>query len=156
MNLSLFQTFSGLRIPTAPNRPPPDPPPPMISAAREFPSEDVTEFMFLNEEKTWKRRPNEYVNYHNTMAVLIAIITDSCPDIFHKVLHHPDLGYAKHTPREFVVHFWNTYAMDEDTYMRVNLDQMSVQWQPPTMLKVLFTQIDAGQKFAAHHDAISD
>ena len=39
--------------------------------------------------------------------------------------------------------------------MSANLDRMSVQWQPPTMLKVLFTQLDVGQKFAAHHDAIS-
>ena len=31
-----------------------------------------------------------------------------------------------------------------------------VQWQPPTMLEALFTQLDVGQKFAAHHDAISD
>ena len=46
--------------------------------------------------------------------------------------------------------------MDEDPDMSVNLDQMSVQWQPPTMLEVLFTQLEVGQKFAAHHDAISD
>ena len=31
-----------------------------------------------------------------------------------------------------------------------------VQWQPPTMLEALFTQIDVGQKLAAHHDAIYD
>ena len=31
-----------------------------------------------------------------------------------------------------------------------------VQWQPPTMLEALFTQLDVGQKFAVHHDAISD
>ena len=31
-----------------------------------------------------------------------------------------------------------------------------VQWQPPTMLEALFIQLDVGQKFAAHHDAISD
>ena len=89
------------------------------------------------------------------MAAPTAIITDSCLDIFYKVLRHPDLGYANRTPREFLVHFWNTYAMDEDTYMIAKLDYMSVQWQPPTMLKVLFTQLDVGQKFAAHHDAIS-
>ena len=40
--------------------------------------------------------------------------------------------------------------------MSANLDRMSVQWQPPTMLEVLFTQINVGQKFAAHHDAISE
>ena len=39
--------------------------------------------------------------------------------------------------------------------MSANLEQMMVQWQPPTMLKALFTQLDVGQKFAAHHDAIS-
>ena len=31
-----------------------------------------------------------------------------------------------------------------------------VQWQPPTMLEALFTKLDVGQKFAAHHDKISD
>ena len=46
--------------------------------------------------------------------------------------------------------------MDEDPDMSTNLDCMSVQWQPPTMLEVLFTYLDVGQKFAAHHDAISD
>ena len=40
--------------------------------------------------------------------------------------------------------------------MSANLERMMVQWQPPTMLEVLFTQLDVGQKFAAHHDAISD
>ena len=40
--------------------------------------------------------------------------------------------------------------------MSANLEQMMVQWQPPTMLKDLFTQLDVGQKFAAHHDTISD
>ena len=40
--------------------------------------------------------------------------------------------------------------------MSVNLERMMVQWQPPTILKSLFTQLDVGQKFAAHHDAISD
>ena len=44
--------------------------------------------------------------------------------------------------------------MDEDPDMSANLDCMSVQWQPPTMLEVLFTQLKVGQKFAAHHDVI--
>ena len=46
--------------------------------------------------------------------------------------------------------------MDEDPDMSANLDCMSVQWQPPTMLEFLFTQLDVGQKFSAHHDAISE
>ena len=40
--------------------------------------------------------------------------------------------------------------------MSANLERMMVQWQPPTMLEALFTQLDVGQKFAVHHDAISD
>ena len=40
--------------------------------------------------------------------------------------------------------------------MSAKLVQMMVQWQPPTMLEALLTQLDVGQKFAAHHDAISD
>ena len=48
--------------------------------------------MLLSEEKKWKRRTTKYVTYYNNMAALTAIITDSCPDIFYKVLHHPDLG----------------------------------------------------------------
>ena len=40
--------------------------------------------------------------------------------------------------------------------MSANLERMMVQWQTPTMLEAFFTQIDAGQKFATHHDAISD
>ena len=40
--------------------------------------------------------------------------------------------------------------------MSANLEQMMVQWQPPTMLEALFTQLDVGHKFAAHHDAISE
>ena len=47
--------------------------------------------MLLSEEKKWKRRTTEYVTYHNTMAALTAIITDSCPDIYYMVLHNPDL-----------------------------------------------------------------
>ena len=105
MKSSLFHTLSGLRIPNAPNRPPPDPPPLMISANHEVPAEDVTEVMLLREDKKWKRRTNSYVTYHNTMAALTAIITDSYRDIFYKVLHHPDLGYTNRTPREFVVQF---------------------------------------------------
>ena len=99
MKPSLFHTLSGLRIPNAPNGPPPDPPPPMISAAREVAAEDATEVMLLIEEKKWKHRTNEYVTYHNTMAELTAIIIDSFPDIFYKVLHHLDLGYANCTPQ---------------------------------------------------------
>ena len=45
-----------------------------------------------------KRRTTEYITYHNTMAALTAIIADSCPDIFYKVLHNPDLGYTNRTP----------------------------------------------------------
>ena len=67
-----------------------------------------------------------------------------------------DLRYNNLTPREFVVHFWNTYARDEDPEMSANLEQMMVQWQPTTMLEDLFTQLDVGQKFAADHDAIYD
>ena len=33
---------------------------------------------------------------------------------------------------------------------------MMVHWQPPIILEALFTQLDVGQKFAAHHDTISD
>ena len=40
--------------------------------------------------------------------------------------------------------------------MSANLERMMVQWQPPTMLEALFKQIDVVQKFASHHDAISD
>ena len=64
----------------------------MISATREVSAEDVTEVMLLNEEKKWKRQTTKYVTYHNTMAALTAIITDSCPDIYCMVLHDPDLG----------------------------------------------------------------
>ena len=48
---SLFHTLSGLCIPNASNRPPPDPPPPMISAASEVAAEDVSEGIFLSDEK---------------------------------------------------------------------------------------------------------
>ena len=119
-------------------------------------AEDVTEVMLLSEEKKWKRQTTDYITYHNIMVALTAIITDSCPEIYYMVLHDPDLGYSNRTPREFVVHFWNTYARDKDPYMSNNLERMMVQWQPPTMLGSLFTQLDVGQKFAAHHDAISD
>ena len=128
MEPSLFHTLSGHCTPSTPNQPPPDPPPPMISAACEVAAEDVTEVMFLSEDKNWKRRTNESVTCHNTMPALTAIITDSCPDIFYKVLHHLDLGYANRTPQEFVVHFYNTYAMDEYLDMSANLDCMSVKW----------------------------
>ena len=40
--------------------------------------------------------------------------------------------------------------------MSAKIEKTMVQWQPPTMLEALFTQLDVGQKFAAHHDAISD
>ena len=46
--------------------------------------------------------------------------------------------------------------MDEYLDMSANLDCMSVKWQPPTMLGVLFTKLDVGLKFAAHHDAVSE
>ena len=72
------------------------------------------------------RRTNEYVTYHNTMAEITAIITDSCPYILYKVLHQLDLGYSNRTPREIVVHFWNNYARDEDPDISANLEQMSV------------------------------
>ena len=156
MKPSLFHTLSGLRIPNVPNRPPPDTPPPMISATREVAAEDVTEVMLLSEEKKWKHRTCEYITYHNTMSALTAIIADSCPEIFYKVLHHPDLGYANRTPQEFVVHFWNTYTRDKEPDMSVNLERMMVEWQPPTMLEALFTQIYVCQKFAAHHETISE
>ena len=48
------------------------------------------------------------------------------------------------------------YAREEDPYMSANLERMMVQWQPPTMLEALFTQLNVGQKFAVHYDAISD
>ena len=71
----------------------------MITATREVSPEDVTQVMLLSKEKKWKRQTTEYVTYHNTMAALTAIITVSCTDIFYKVLHDPDLGYANRTPR---------------------------------------------------------
>ena len=40
--------------------------------------------------------------------------------------------------------------------MSANLERMMVQWQTPTMLKAIFIQLDVGQEFPAHHDAISD
>ena len=91
--------------------------------------------MLLSKEKNWKHRTTKYVTYHNTMAELTAIITDSCPEIYYMVLQDPNLGYANRTPREFVIHFWNTYSRDEDPDMSANLEQMMVQWQPPTMLE---------------------
>ena len=71
----------------------------MISAAREVSAEDVIEVMLLSKEKKWNSRTNEYVTYHNTIAALTTIITDSCPDIFYRVLHQPDLGYSNCTPQ---------------------------------------------------------
>ena len=156
MKLSLFHTLSGLRAPKTPNLPPPDPPPPMITSTCKVAPEDVTEVILLSEEKECKHQTTEYITYHNTMAALTAIITDSFPDIFYKVLHDPDLGYANQPPREFFVHFWNMYARDEDQDMSANLERMMVQWQPTTILEAIFTQLDFGQKFTAHHDAILD
>ena len=94
----------------------------MVTATCEVAAEDVTEVMLLSEEKKWKLQTTEYVTYHNTMAKLTAIIKDSCSDIYYMFLHNPDLGYANCTPREFVVHFWNTYARSEDPDMSANLE----------------------------------
>ena len=105
--------------------------------------------MLLSKEKKCKRRTTKYITYHNTMAALTAIITCSCQDIYYMVLHDSYLGYANRTPREFSVHFWNTYARNKDPDMSANLERMMVQWKPPNMLEALFTQIDVGQKFAA-------
>ena len=77
----------------------------MITATHEVAAENVIELMLLSEEKKWKRQTTKYVTYHNTIAALTVIIIESCPDIFYKVLHDPDLGYANRTPREFFVHF---------------------------------------------------
>ena len=99
MKPSLFHTLSGLRVPKTPDLLPPDPPPLMITATCKVAADDLTEVMLPSEEKKWKLRTTEYVNYHNTMASLTAIITDSYPDIYYMVLHDPDLGYANRTPR---------------------------------------------------------
>ena len=90
------------------------------------------------------------------MAALTAIITNFCLDIYYMVLYDPDLRYDNRSPQEFVVHFWNTYARDKNPDMSTNLERMMVQWQPPTLLEALFTQLDVGQKSTAYHDAISD
>ena len=126
MKPPLFHTLSGLRVPKMPDLPPPDPPPPIITATHEVAVDDVIEVMLLSEEKKWKRRTTEYVTYHSTMAALTTIITDYCPYIYYMVLHEPDLGYANRAPREFVVHFWNMYARDEDPDMSANLERMMI------------------------------
>ena len=83
----------------------------------------INDFSYIPENES----VGDILGWNKPMAALTAIITDSCLDIYYMVLHDPDLGYANLTPREFVVHFWNTYARYEDPDMSANLEQMMAQ-----------------------------
>ena len=40
--------------------------------------------------------------------------------------------------------------------MSVNLEQMMVQWQPPTMIETLFTQLDVGNCVMMRSEFLAD
>jgi hypothetical protein len=77
----------------------------------------------------------------------------SVPVIYLAALHDPVIAFGNTTPLQLIDHLHGQYGWITEAELDNNTEQMKQrQWQPPTVIEVLFLQIENGIAFALAGD----
>jgi hypothetical protein len=82
--------------------------------------------------------------YTNINKALRNQIQAAVPKVYISTILHPIIGIGNTTCLALLTHLHDTYG----TITEAELDRMRIQWNPPTSIKILFTQINNGVSFA--------
>jgi hypothetical protein len=90
-----------------------------------------------------------FARYHDTDKALLKMLIAAVPSVYIDALCDPDYGYSQVTTLDMLTHLKSTYGQISITERDQNQTRMTTPWHPPTPIEALFTQLQAGVRFAA-------
>lgn len=86
--------------------------------------------------------------YYDTENTLRSQLIAACPDTYIRALKDPKQGYGEVTTLALLTHLWDTYGSISMQELNANSKRMLAQWNPPTPIEDLFTQLEEAAAFA--------
>jgi hypothetical protein len=86
--------------------------------------------------------------YHDTDKALLKMLIAAVPPVYLDALSDPDYGYSHVTTLQMLTHLKTTYGRISIADREANHVRMTAPWHPPSPIKDLFSQLQAGIRFA--------
>jgi hypothetical protein len=90
----------------------------------------------------------EFMLYTNVDKALRTQLQAAVPKVYISAIIDPLIGIGNTTCLTLLTHLHDTYGTITEAELDRNLDRMKSQWNPPTSIELLFTQINDGVAFA--------
>jgi hypothetical protein len=87
--------------------------------------------------------------YTNIDKALRNQLQAAVPKVYISAILDPIIGIGNTTCLTLLTHLHDTYGTIAEAELDRNLDRMKIQWNPPTSIELLFTQINDGVAFTA-------
>jgi hypothetical protein len=89
-----------------------------------------------------------FLEYRETDKALVKMLIAATPLQYIKALEHPEIGYTNLTCLQILTHLYTEYGNISLHDMDDNQQRMNADWNPPTPIEDLFSQLDHGVLFA--------
>jgi hypothetical protein len=86
--------------------------------------------------------------YTNVEKALRNQLQAAVPKVYISAILDPIIGIGNTNCLTLLTHLHDTYGTITEAEIDRNLDRMKSQWNPPTSIELLFTQINDGVAFA--------
>lgn len=107
--------------------------------------------------RAWEGDTKNFETYRNTDLALKAQLIAAVPNMYIKAIEHNVYGFATVSTLAILTHLWANYGMIRPSDLDLNIQRLQTPWHPPTPIEDLFSQLDAGLKFASdNNDALND
>jgi hypothetical protein len=122
---------------------PPPPVPPVLPVVPAAPAAAITVALRQHQEQV-----RIFRLYHDTDKALLRCIIAATPATYIDALSDNEFGFANVTTLALLTHLHTTYGALTPADRDNNLARMHTAWSPPVLIKVLFKQLEEGQRFA--------
>ena len=89
-----------------------------------------------------------FQTYDATDKALRNQVIEAIPLVYIRALYNPVTGFGNVTTLALMTHLWTNYGKIQPSELNDNEARMTMMWQPPTPIEVLFTQLEDGVAFA--------
>jgi hypothetical protein len=111
-----------------------------------------TQFQLVEIARVHALQVKAFTEYKYADAALLRLLRDATPENYLKELSDPEFEFSNVTTLQALTHLHAQYSTVTTEDFDQNKAQMEAQWNPPTPIQDLFTQLTDGQRFLTEND----
>jgi hypothetical protein len=111
-----------------------------------------TQFQLVELARVHALQVKAFTDYKYADAALLRLLRDAVPENYLKELSDPEFEFSNVTTLQALTHLHEQFSTVTTDDFKQNKVAMEAQWNPPTPIQDLFTQLTDGQRFLTEND----